>query len=83
MAKTNQQRLNNIIGQLEGVKKMLSNDQRDCLAILIQLKAIRSATTRLMDKILESEFDRCLLNTPVNNRQSIEKIFREITKNNN
>lgn len=80
MIKTTEQRLNNIIGQLGGVKKMLSGDEHDCLAALTQLKAIRAATAHLMDKILEQEFDRCLVESSPSGRGKIEKIFREIIK---
>ena len=78
--KTAEQRFNNIIGQLEGAKKILANDQRHCLEVLNQLKAVRSATSALMDKILENEFNRCLPSSSSKKRESIKKIFKEITR---
>lgn len=57
--KTNLQRLNNIIGQVEGVKRMMGNRQ-DCLAIITQLKAIKAAVNKVMDGVIEEQFDNCL-----------------------
>lgn len=57
--KSKHQRLNNIIGQLEGIKKMLDRDD-DCSRLLTQLKATRSAITGVMDTIIEEKFDTCL-----------------------
>ena len=78
--KTASQRINNIIGQLEGAKKMLSDKERDCFALLIQLKAARSAMSSLMEKIIGEEFDRCLVGPHKTNKNKIEKIFKEIIK---
>ena len=79
--KTIQHRFNNIIGQLEGSKKMLTDNERDCFAVLTQLKAVRSATASLMDKILEIEFNRCLVGSKPAGKDKIEKIIKEIIKN--
>jgi DNA-binding FrmR family transcriptional regulator len=79
--KTTEQRFNNIIGQLEGVKKMLADPERDCFSLLIQLKAIKSALGSLMEKIVSEEFDRCLAGQPADHKQNMEKIFKEIINN--
>ncbi len=76
--KTADQRLNNIIGQLEGAKKMLVDKDRDCFALLIQLKAAKSAMSSLMEKIVSEEFDRCLIGPHKASRDKMEKIFKEI-----
>lgn len=57
--KSLQQRLNNIVGQVEGVKKMIDN-QSDCVQILTQLKAVKSAVGGVMDGIIEEQFDTCM-----------------------
>jgi DNA-binding FrmR family transcriptional regulator len=57
--KTNQQRLNNIIGQLEGIKKMMDS-KADCLKILTQIKATSSALSAVMDSVVEDKFNTCL-----------------------
>lgn len=76
--KTAEQRVNNIIGQLEGAKKMLTDKDRDCFALLIQLKAAKSAVSSLMEKIVGEEFDCCLMKPHKESRDKMEKIFREI-----
>lgn len=79
MIKTTEQRINNIIGQLEGSKKMLANKDKDCFALIIQLKAIRSAMSSLMDKVISEEMDHCFVNNSKKQEQ-ISKILKEIIK---
>jgi len=76
--KTTEQRINNIIGQLEGAKRMLGNPERDCFSLIIQLKAIKSAMGSLMEKIISDEFNHCLLDKKITQQNKIEKIFKEI-----
>ncbi|KKR43064.1 hypothetical protein A2434_03050 [Candidatus Woesebacteria bacterium RIFOXYC1_FULL_41_14] len=52
-------RLNNITGQIEGVKKMVDR-QTDCLQVLTQLKAIKSAVGSVMDTVIEEQFNTCM-----------------------
>jgi len=79
--KTNEQRFNNIIGQLEGAKKMLADPRRDCFSLIIQLKAIKSAMGSLMEKIISEEFNHCLSDKKSQDKDKIEKIFKEIINN--
>ncbi len=53
------QRLNNITGQIEGVKKMVDN-QTDCIQVLTQLKAIKSAVGSVMDSVIDEQFNTCM-----------------------
>ncbi|MFZ4632096.1 MAG: metal-sensing transcriptional repressor [Patescibacteria group bacterium] len=76
--KTAEQRINNIIGQLEGAKKMLVSSERDCFSLIIQLKAIRSATSSLMESIISDEFSNCLLDKKIKNKENISRFFKEI-----
>lgn len=78
--KTNEQRINIIIGQLEGVKKKLGSKKLDCFALITQLKAIKSGTAALMETIMSAEFDRCLLAQDGKNKQNLQKFFKEIIK---
>ena len=80
MIKTTEQRINNIIGQLEGSKKMLADKNKDCFALIMQLKAIRSAMSSLMDKVIGEEMDHCFLNSKNSNQVKIAKIMKEIIK---
>jgi DNA-binding FrmR family transcriptional regulator len=73
--KSNQQRLNNIIGQIEGVKKMMDS-KIDCLKVLTQLKAIKSAVSGVMDSVVEDKFDTCLKSVS----QEDKKLFVNIKK---
>jgi len=79
MTKTTEQRINNIIGQLEGSKKMITDKNKDCFALIMQLKAIRAAMSSLMDKVISEEMDHCFINKN-NNQEKIAKIFKEIIK---
>ncbi len=77
--KTTEQRINNIIGQLEGVKKVLSGEKKkDCVALIVQLKAIKSAMSSLMEKIIADEFNYCLLEDKASSQEKMEKIFKEL-----
>jgi len=78
--KSNIQRINNIIGQLEGIKKLLEDNSGDCLKALTQIKAVKSATGALMEKVIETEFESCCSCSGVEPGQ-LKKIFAEITKN--
>jgi DNA-binding FrmR family transcriptional regulator len=77
--KTTEQRINNIIGQLEGAKKMLNSKPKDCFALMIQFKAIRSAVSSLMNKVIEEEMEECFVGKN-KNQEKINKIFKEIIK---
>jgi DNA-binding FrmR family transcriptional regulator len=76
--KTSEQRINNIIGQLEGIKKMLASSPKDCVDLIIQLKAIKSAMSSLMEKIIIDEFNYCLLSDKNKSQARMEKIFKEL-----
>ncbi len=78
--KTNEQRINNIIGQLEGAKKMLKDKERDCFSLLVQLKAIKSATSSLMSAVITEELDFCLLGGKLEDKEKITKFFDEVIK---
>lgn len=78
--KTSTQRINNIIGQLEGVKKMLERDDVDCFKLVIQLKAVRSAMSSLMEKVMAEELSRCLLDKKTTHHDSLLKLIKEFSK---
>lgn len=80
MAKTYQQRLNNITGQLNGVKKMLDENQ-DSIAVLNQLKAARSAINSLMSSYIQDNFWE-FVSSCENQEDACKKFFDEIVKAN-
>ncbi len=55
-------KLNRISGQLEGVKKMI-HDQRYCVDIMTQLKAVQAATKSVEASILKLHLESCIQNT--------------------
>ncbi|MBU4315448.1 metal-sensitive transcriptional regulator [Patescibacteria group bacterium] len=57
--KTETQRINNIVGQLEGIKKMVDED-KDCFEVLTQIKAVRSALRSFSSQYLSSRFSTCM-----------------------
>jgi len=77
--KTTEQRINNVIGQLEGAKRMLAEPSKDCFSVIIQLKAARSAVSSLMTKIIDEEMD-CCFSGKTKQQEKITKIFKEIIK---
>jgi len=82
MLKTPQQLINNIIGQLNGVSRMLDEDQ-ECLEVLVQLKAVKSAMNSLSGKLIASDLMKCSakLKNP-KDAEKINKLLKELTKNN-
>lgn len=53
-------RINRILGQLDGVKKMIEND-RYCPDILIQLASIEKSIKSLSSIILDNHMHSCVL----------------------
>lgn len=79
--KTTEHRINNIIGQLEGIKRMLVNAPEDCFSLLTQMKAVKSAMSSLTEQILSLELDRCLSDKlSPDKRKKMEVIFKEVIK---
>lgn len=79
--KSTEQRINNIIGQLEGVKKMLKNSSNDCFSVLTQMKAIKSAVSSLSAQMLSNELDSCLKSSfSKNKKERMETVIKELIK---
>lgn len=66
-------RLNRVIGQLEGIKKMIE-EHRYCPEILIQLKAVRSAIVSVEKNILSTHLENCVVESFDNKKTAKEKI---------
>ena len=54
-----QKRLNRVIGQLNGVKRMI-DDNRYCGDVLTQLAASESAIRRISDMVLKEHLETCV-----------------------
>ena len=67
-------RLNRIIGQLNGIKKMIA-ENRYCDDILIQLSAVDKSIKSLANVILESHMHSCVIeNIEKGNYEVIDEI---------
>ena len=76
------QLINNIVGQLEGAKKMIKED-KDCYTVLTQLKASKSAINSVMDKLIEQEILECSVEgKSKEEKKKIKQLIRELIKNN-
>ena len=72
-------RINRIIGQLEGVKRMIE-EKVYCPEILLQTKAVSSAIRSLQTKLLEGHINHCVKNSFESNSSSedSEKKIKEL-----
>ncbi len=76
--KTEKQLINNVIGQLNGISRML-DDEKDCFAILTQLKAARATINKLVAKFLQLNLDRCIINGK-RSKTEYERLVQELSK---
>ncbi|MCF7820199.1 MAG: metal-sensing transcriptional repressor [Candidatus Pacebacteria bacterium] len=78
--KTLDNRINNIIGQLRGIKKLLADKDFDCSKTLIQLKAVKSASASLLDLYLQQNLQTCLNSSAKKDKELLKKLVSEIAK---
>ncbi len=77
-------RLNKIEGQIKGVRKMIE-DQRYCVDILSQLKAVMAALKKVEMSVLETHLRHCVKETMESQdamqiQEKIEEIMMLISK---
>ena len=73
-------KLNRIEGQIKAVKKMIEKE-RYCVDILMQLKAIRGAVSRVQQEILKAHLEHCVSNAiSSEDIKEKDKKIREILK---
>ena len=71
-------RLNRIEGQVRGISKMIE-DERYCIDILTQMKAIKSAMASVESKIIEQHLSHCVKAAIAGkNRSESDKMIEEI-----
>ncbi|MBY0315372.1 MAG: metal-sensitive transcriptional regulator [Bdellovibrionales bacterium] len=71
-------RLNRILGQVEGIKKMIE-DKRYCVDILTQTKAVGSAIKGLEASILERHLQHCVSSAiEAKNKNESQKKIEEL-----
>ena len=79
--KNTEQLINNLIGQLNGIKRMTERNE-DCFKVLTQMKAVKAGIASLMDKYTEKQFMECLdKKTQKKEKEKIRKLFAEVVKN--
>ena len=69
--------LRRIEGQVRGVQKMI-DDKRYCMDIVNQIKAMKSALSRVESKILEKHLRSCV--TQILNKKEMEEKITELVK---
>jgi DNA-binding FrmR family transcriptional regulator len=74
-ARTPEQRLNIIIGQLNGLKKTLAKGRYECSALITQIKATKAGLDAVLEKVLEEQLDRCL--KTAKSKPEVKKIFSQ------
>ncbi|HAM88456.1 MAG: hypothetical protein US83_C0004G0071 [Candidatus Falkowbacteria bacterium GW2011_GWC2_38_22] len=80
--KTQEQLINNIIGQLNGINRMIE-EKKDCFSVIVQMKAVKSALNSLTNKYIEENFVSCLDSCGSRKKsEMIKKLVLELTKNN-
>ena len=73
-----QSRLNRIIGQVGGIKKML-DDGRYCDDILVQLSAVKKAIESISYQILQEHFETCIVEEiSKGNLEIVDELFKTI-----
>ncbi len=71
-------RLKKIEGQVRGIAKMVE-EQRYCVDILTQLKAVKSAVKSLEGKILEEHLNHCVHKAvSARNKKESEEMVKEL-----
>jgi len=80
--KTTEQLINNLVGQLNGINKMI-NEKKNCIEVVTQMKAVKSGLSSIMNKYMENNFKECFKKGfKAGDQRKIKKIVSEITKNN-
>jgi len=79
-------RMNYLIGHLEGVKRMIENDKY-CIDIILQNEAVISALKKVNEMVLENHLNTCVTQAikgkSENERRKKLKELLEIFKNSN
>jgi DNA-binding FrmR family transcriptional regulator len=72
--------LNRIEGQIRGIKKMIEN-QRYCVDILTQLKAVKAALHKVEQQVLKTHMQHCLMHAVTSEDQKeIQEKIDELMK---
>lgn len=81
--KSSKQLLNNIVGQLNGISKMMDNNAEAC-DVTTQIKAVKSATNTLMNRYIEESALSCLdkkSSITTTDKEEIKSLLKELINN--
>jgi DNA-binding FrmR family transcriptional regulator len=78
--KSPQDRLSIIIGQLNGIKKMMDKNE-DCIKLITQLRASRSGIESVIDTIIANKFDTCMKDLKPSDKKLLINIKKYVTTN--
>lgn len=73
----NLSKLNRILGQVEGIKKMIE-EERYCLDIIYQIKAIRSALKNVEKNILNKHIHHCVASSFNSPKEELQQKIDEL-----
>lgn len=79
MKKNKKQLINNIIGQLNGINKMIEKE-KDCFEIMTQMKAAKSAFDSFMLSFTEENFIECSSGMKKNDKEKMKKLLKSLIK---
>ena len=79
-----EKRLNKMIGQMNGIKRMI-NEDRDCPDVLLQIASVRSALGKLGLMITEDHMEHCIATSfqkgkGEQSRTSLSKAMKQMLK---
>ena len=57
------------------------DDEKDCVQVLTQLKAIKSAIGSVMDTVVEEQFDTCMKSLKEEDKKLLVKIKNYVKSN--
>lgn len=72
-------RLRRIEGQLKGIERMIDQDSC-CMDLLVQISAVRAATSKVGIMILENHVKRCLKESLEGDTKDKDQTFEELMK---
>ena len=77
--RTTEQKINNIIGQLEGIKNMLESN-RSCTDVLTQLKASKAGLCAITAAFVEENILEQLSKDCAKDKDELHKLIKELSK---
>lgn len=69
-------RLKRIIGQINGIIKMM-NEEKDCEKVIIQFQAAKAALDSAFSEALNENLEKCITN---NDPEKMQKIIKLLSK---